>query len=120
MSKATSPEIMHQLMAETLDKVFAEIKRIQSDARSKGFTEHPCWPMIILRTPKGWTGPKEVDGLPIEGTFRAHQVPIGDMDRPGHVKLWKLDEELSAARTVRRAGKAAAGVGRSAPKASAA
>jgi xylulose-5-phosphate/fructose-6-phosphate phosphoketolase len=81
------PETMHQLMAATLDKVIAEIKRIQGAARAEGVEDRPRWPMIILRTPKGWTGPKEVDGLPIEGTFRAHQVPIGEMNRPEHVKL---------------------------------
>ena len=81
------PEAMHQLMAATLDRIIAEIKQIQSDARTKGFTEHPCWPMIVFRTPKGWTGPKEVDGLPVEGTFRAHQVPMGEMDRPEHIAI---------------------------------
>jgi xylulose-5-phosphate/fructose-6-phosphate phosphoketolase len=81
------PEPMHQLMAATLDRVIAEIRQIQSDARTNGFTERPRWPMIVFRTPKGWTGPKEVDGKPVEGTFRAHQVPMGDMDRPEHLKL---------------------------------
>ena len=81
------PESMHRVMAATLDRVVVEIKRIQADARSKGFVQRPCWPMIVLRTPKGWTGPKEVDGLPIEGTFRAHQVPMGDMDKPGHLAI---------------------------------
>jgi xylulose-5-phosphate/fructose-6-phosphate phosphoketolase len=82
------PEAMHQLMAATLDKVVAQIRQIQADARSgKPSAERPCWPMIVLRSPKGWTGPKEVDGLPVEGTFRAHQVPFGEMDRPEHVKL---------------------------------
>jgi xylulose-5-phosphate/fructose-6-phosphate phosphoketolase len=57
------PEAMHRLMAATLDKVVAEIRRIQSDARERGVTERPRWPMIVLKTPKGWTGPKEVDGL---------------------------------------------------------
>src|SRR5690606_15254588 len=52
-----------------------------------GFTKRPCWPMIILRSPKGWTGPRVVDGKPTEGTFRSHQVPMGDMSRPGHVKV---------------------------------
>jgi xylulose-5-phosphate/fructose-6-phosphate phosphoketolase len=81
------PEAMHQLMAATLDKVIAEIKQIQSDARTNGFTERPRWPMIVLRSPKGWTGPKVVDGKPVEGTFRAHQVPISDMDKPEHIKI---------------------------------
>ena len=81
------PEEMHQLMAVTLDTVLDDIKKIQEDARSKGVKERPCWPMIILRSPKGWTGPKVVDGKQVEGTFRAHQVPMGDMKHPGHVKI---------------------------------
>ena len=89
--------MMHQLMAETLDKCVAEIKSIQADARKNGFTKRPRWPMIVLRTPKGWTGPKEVDGLKIEGNFRAHQVPMGDMRHPGaHQDPRRLDAELSA------------------------
>jgi xylulose-5-phosphate/fructose-6-phosphate phosphoketolase len=85
--EGSDPAAMHQLMAETLDNIVAEIRQIQADARGKGFTKRPRWPMIILRTPKGWTGPKEVDGQPIEGTFRAHQVPMGDMSRPEHIKI---------------------------------
>ncbi len=82
------PEKMHQLMATTLDTVVAEIKRIRISARANGFTGRPRWPMIILRTPKGWTGPKEVDGLPVEGTFRAHQVPVTDIaTKPGHLEI---------------------------------
>lgn len=81
------PMEMHELMAGALDTAVAEIQRIQRDARTGGVTERPRWPMIILRTPKGWTGPKEIDGKPIEGTFRAHQVPMGDMSHPGHVKI---------------------------------
>ncbi len=81
------PMVMHQLMATTLDTVIAEIQRIQADARTDGFKARPCWPMIILRSPKGWTGPKEVDDKPTEGTFRSHQVPMGDMGHPGHVKI---------------------------------
>jgi xylulose-5-phosphate/fructose-6-phosphate phosphoketolase len=81
------PESMHQKMAATLDVVFAEIKQIQMEARTHGFKQRPRWPMIVLRSPKGWTGPKEVDGLPVEGTFRSHQVPMGEMDRPDHIKL---------------------------------
>ena len=82
------PEIMHRLMAETLDKVLLEIRQIQNEARSHGFSIRPQWPMIILRTPKGWTGPKVVDGLPIEGTFRAHQVPVTDLEsKPEHLKI---------------------------------
>ena len=70
------PEAMHQLMAATLDMVLTEIQSSQRDARENGFKERPKWPMIVLRTPKGWTGPKVVDGKPIEGTFRSHQVPL--------------------------------------------
>ena len=81
------PMEMHALMAATLDRVVNEIRRIQRDAREQGFTERPRWPMIVLRTPKGWTCPREVDGKPTEGTWRAHQVPMGDMGHPGHVKL---------------------------------
>jgi xylulose-5-phosphate/fructose-6-phosphate phosphoketolase len=81
------PAKMHQLMAATLEIVLADIKKIQQNARAKGFKERPRWPMIILRSPKGWTGPKVVDGKKIEGTFRAHQVPMGDMSHPGHVKI---------------------------------
>ena len=74
-------------MAATLDAVIANIQSIQRDARTHGFTKRPHWPMIILRSPKGWTGPKVVDGKPTEGTFRSHQVPMGDMSQPGHVKI---------------------------------
>jgi xylulose-5-phosphate/fructose-6-phosphate phosphoketolase len=81
------PAVMHQLMASTLQTIFTQIKDIQHTARTKGFTTRPLWPMIILRTPKGWTGPKVVDGKPVEGTFRAHQVPMADMDRPEHIKI---------------------------------
>jgi xylulose-5-phosphate/fructose-6-phosphate phosphoketolase len=82
------PALMHQRMAAVLDQAIAGIRRIQTDAREHGFTERPRWPMIILRSPKGWTGPKVVDGKPMEGTWRAHQVPLADMaDNPGHVKM---------------------------------
>ena len=78
---------MHQLMAAALDAAVSEIQRIQQDAREHGFKKRPSWPMIIMRSPKGWTGPKSVDGKATEGTFRSHQVPMGDMSRPGHVKI---------------------------------
>ncbi len=81
------PAEMHQRMAATLDIAIAEIKQIQTDARLNGFTRRPRWPMIILRSPKGWTGPQVVDGKPAEGTFRSHQVPMGDMSQPGHVQI---------------------------------
>jgi len=81
------PMEMHQIMAATLDIAVEQIRKIQRDARAHGFKERPRWPMIILRSPKGWTGPKVVDGKPAEGTFRSHQVPMGDMSHPGHVKI---------------------------------
>ena len=82
------PATMHQQMASTFDAVFAEIKSIQQKARDAGFTERPAWPMIILRTPKGWTGPKVVDGQQVEGTFRAHQVPLAEVrTKPDHLRM---------------------------------
>jgi xylulose-5-phosphate/fructose-6-phosphate phosphoketolase len=82
------PEVMHQLMAATLDAAFDDIAAIQKEARTNGFSTRPTWPMIVLRTPKGWTGPKEVDGLKTEGSWRSHQVPFADLaKKPGHVKL---------------------------------
>jgi xylulose-5-phosphate/fructose-6-phosphate phosphoketolase len=81
------PAKVHQQMAATLDTVFAKIKRIQQTARRDGFKQRPRWPMIVMKTPKGWTGPKFVDGKKIEGTFRAHQVPMSDMDKPAHIKI---------------------------------
>ena len=81
------PKDVHQQMAATLDAVIAEIKSIQQDARSNGFKQRPRWPMIVLRTPKGWTGPKAIDGKPVENTFRSHQVPMSDMDKPEHIKI---------------------------------
>jgi xylulose-5-phosphate/fructose-6-phosphate phosphoketolase len=86
--EGSEPRQMHQLMAETLDTVIAEIKRIQTEARTTGLAQRPRWPMIILKTPKGWTGPKVVDGQQIEGTYRAHQVPLSDpAHNPEHLKL---------------------------------
>lgn len=82
-----APDAVHQQMAATLDKAFSEIKSIQEMARRNGSKQRPRWPMIVLRTPKGWTGPKIVDGKQIEGTFRAHQVPMGDMDKAAHIKI---------------------------------
>ena len=77
---------VHLRMAAALDEVFAEISDIQNFARLHGAKERPAWPMLILRTPKGWTGPKVVDGLPIEGTFRAHQLPIAEVrTNPEHL-----------------------------------
>ncbi len=82
------PVKMHQQMAAALDWAVREIDRIQQSARTTGDTTRPRWPMIVFRSPKGWTGPKEVDGLRVEGTFRAHQVPISiGEDHPEHLKL---------------------------------
>ena len=92
------PEAMHQLMAGTLDAIVSEIRSIQDAARQDnarqnnahngGGLNRPLWPMVILRSPKGWTGPKVVDGKPIEGTWRAHQVPVADLQsKPEHVKI---------------------------------
>jgi xylulose-5-phosphate/fructose-6-phosphate phosphoketolase len=81
------PEKVHQELAATLDEVVAEIKRIQLDARTTGVTKRPAWPMIVLRTPKGWTCPKEIDGKKCEGYWRAHQVPMADMSTPEHVRV---------------------------------
>ncbi|MBQ2095880.1 MAG: phosphoketolase family protein, partial [Firmicutes bacterium] len=78
------PKKMHPAMAEALDACIADIRAIQKKARSGKLKKRPMWPMIVFRSPKGWTGPKEVDGKPIEGTFRAHQVPI-PMDKPEHI-----------------------------------
>ena len=91
------PATMHQLMAETLDEVTAEIAEIQRRAREDGNSERPRWPMIVLRTPKGWTGPKVVDGLPAEGSFRSHQVPLADLaGNPEHLR--QLEEWLRSYR----------------------
>jgi xylulose-5-phosphate/fructose-6-phosphate phosphoketolase len=82
------PEKMHQLMASVLEKAIMEIKQIQGQARDRNEAERPRWPMIVLKSPKGWTGPKEVDGVKIEGTFRAHQIPLlVDSNHPTHLKL---------------------------------
>ena len=91
------PESMHQLMAHTLDTIIEEIHSIQSNARAGRSGGLPVWPMIILRTPKGWTGPKIVDGKPVEDTWRAHQVPVTSfMSHPDHVKI--LEEWLRSYR----------------------
>jgi len=82
------PEVMHRLMAGTLDHVIAEIQAIQTDARENGFSRRPQFPMIVLRSPKGWTGPKFVDGLATENSFRSHQVPLAELaTKPEHLKL---------------------------------
>jgi xylulose-5-phosphate/fructose-6-phosphate phosphoketolase len=82
------PATVHGLMAATLDEAMNEIGEIQRRAREDGDTTRPQWPMIVLETPKGWTGPKEVDGLPVEGTWRAHQVPLSQLaERPDHLQI---------------------------------
>ena len=83
-----NPLELHQVMAEVMEKAVTEISEIQTKIRAKGFTKRPMWPMIIMRTPKGWTGPKEVDGLPVENTWRSHQVPLAELaTKPGHLKM---------------------------------
>src|ERR671915_1538930 len=82
----SEPEEMHQRMAATLDEVVAEIRDLQRRAREQGDATRPRWPMVVLRTPKGWTGPAEVDGLPVAGTWRSHQVPLAGLgQRPDHM-----------------------------------
>jgi xylulose-5-phosphate/fructose-6-phosphate phosphoketolase len=82
------PQVVHQLLAETLDACYAEIRAIQHEARENGLKKQPVWPMIVLRTSKGWTCPKDVDGIPLEGTFRAHQVPIATVkENRAHLKI---------------------------------
>ena len=80
------PRTMHQLMAAALDAVLEDIRRIKARARRGGAHARPLWPMIVLRTPKGWTGPKQIDGKRTEDYWRSHQVPMGDMDKPSHIK----------------------------------
>lgn len=84
--EGSDPETMHQLMAEAMDKILSEIQSIQRKARQEKQVGRPIWPILILRSPKGWTGPKEVDGLKTEDFWRSHQVPFAKMDPP-HIKL---------------------------------
>src|SRR5881396_825734 len=82
------PEVVHQALAAALEEGLGEIAEIQRSARQDGAEARPQWPMIVLRTPKGWTGPKEVDGLPVEGTWRSHQVPVtGVRENPDHLRI---------------------------------
>ena len=86
--EGSDPQLMHQIMSATMDHVITEIREIQRRARQENIDERPQWPMIILRSPKGWTGPKVVDGLPVEGSFRSHQVPVADLaTKPEHLKI---------------------------------
>src|SRR6188768_2155503 len=81
------PALMHRQMAATLDTILAEIRSIQNRARNGSPGERPRWPMLVLRTPKGWTGPKVVDGKPVEGTWRSHQVPLSELrENPDHLR----------------------------------
>jgi xylulose-5-phosphate/fructose-6-phosphate phosphoketolase len=91
------PEAMHELMAETLEKAVGDIRRIQEEARSGGVKERPLWPMVVLRSPKGWTGPKEMDGHRIEGSWRAHQVPLPEVHE-NPVQMRMLEEWLRSYR----------------------
>ena len=81
------PRTMHRLMASTLDTCLDEIRRIQTRARTKGIVKRPRWPMIVLRSPKGWTGPTQIDGKKTENFWRSHQVPMGEMDKPAHLEI---------------------------------
>jgi xylulose-5-phosphate/fructose-6-phosphate phosphoketolase len=92
----SDPAAMHQAMAAAMDRAFDAIRTIQRAAREEGNTARPLWPMIVLKSPKGWTGPKTVDGHQAEGTWRSHQVPFSDMDKPGHLQL--LEEWLRSYR----------------------
>src|SRR5690349_9219222 len=85
--EGNEPAAMHDLMAATLDRVIGKIERIKAQARRNGKTERPLWPMIVLRTPKGWTCPKEIDGKRTEDYWRAHQVPLGEMQNEAHVRI---------------------------------
>ena len=97
------PADVHQQLAGALDTAVAEIKRIWAEARDNGNLKRPAWPMIVFRTPKGWTCPPEIDGKKCEDYWRSHQVPMGDMDKPEHIRiLEELDEELPAGGAVRR------------------
>jgi xylulose-5-phosphate/fructose-6-phosphate phosphoketolase len=82
------PEKMHQLMAATMETIIGDIRRIQNEARNNGSPQRPRWPMIVMKTPKGWTCPSEIDGRRTEGYWRSHQVPMGEMhENPGHVRI---------------------------------
>ena len=91
------PKLVHQQMAATLDKVISDIKHIQENARKKNDPSRPRWPMIVLQTPKGWTGPKEIDGLPNEGSFRSHQVPLA-IDNAHAAHLAQLEQLMKSYR----------------------
>lgn len=85
--EGSDPWEMHERMAATLDAIVGDIQRIKDDAGGNGSMKRPLWPMIVLRTPKGWTCPPEIDGKRTEDYWRSHQVPMGDMDKPAHIKI---------------------------------
>jgi xylulose-5-phosphate/fructose-6-phosphate phosphoketolase len=85
--EGSDPRAMHRRMADTLDVVVKDIERIKAAARRGGSIQRPRWPMIVLRTPKGWTGPPQIDGKQTENSWRSHQVPMGDMDKAAHIKI---------------------------------
>ncbi len=88
VDKNESDEATHVAMAQTLDRIVERIREIQRDARSNGFRARPRWPALVLQTPKGWTGPSEVDGIPVEGNWRAHQVPLSELaEKRAHLRL---------------------------------
>ena len=109
------PQAVHQQLADVLDTVVAEIKQIWAEARTNGNVKRPAWPMIVFRTPKGWTCPAEIDGKKCEDYWRSHQVPMGDMDKPEHIKIleqWMKSykpEELFDAQRPAQAGAGRAG-----------
>ena len=96
------PRSMHQQMAATVEACVQQIRAIQQEARSTGKPDRPRWPMIILRSPKGWTGPKEVDGHKVENFWRAHQVPVLDVQIESRTPriVEAMDAQLSARRTL--------------------
>lgn len=100
--EGSEPESMHQAMAATLDHCIARIHSIQQEARSSGVATRPIWPMIVLRSPKGWTGPVEVDGHKVEGFWRAHQVPMGGdaQQSRASASTRSMDAQLSARSTI--------------------
>ncbi len=108
------PDFMHEAMATALDNAVEQIRQINHEARARGVTVRPRWPMIVLNSPKGWTGPKVVDGLQIEGTFRSHQVPLSiAAQNPEHLSL--LESWLKSYRPEElfdSSGAAATGTGR--------
>ena len=101
--EGNEPTVMHQKMAAAVENCVQDIRRIQNEARSSGKPTRPRWPMIILRSPKGWTGPKEVDGHRVEDFWRAHQVPVLDVKtNPEHLQIVEdVAEELQAGRIIR-------------------